>query len=72
MKLIRDTTLKNTCVYIKIMADDYLEISKKIKEKFGEKVANIILFGSYARGDYSEESDIDILIIVKDKKLKMS
>jgi len=72
VKLIRDTTLKNTCVYIKIMADDYLEISKKIKEKFGEKVANIILFGSYARGDYSEESDIDILIIVKDKKLKMS
>ena len=25
----------------------------------------IVLFGSYARGDYKEDSDIDILIIVK-------
>ena len=25
----------------------------------------VILFGSYARGDYTEESDIDIMILVK-------
>ena len=28
----------------------------------------IILFGSYARGDYTEKSDIDLLIIIKDLK----
>ena len=28
----------------------------------------IILFGSYARGDYTEKSDIDLLIIKKDLK----
>jgi uncharacterized protein len=29
----------------------------------GEKLEKVILFGSYARGDYDEESDIDIMVI---------
>ena len=33
------------------------------KEIFSEKLVSVILFGSYARGDFDEESDIDILII---------
>jgi len=33
------------------------------KEIFGEKLKDVILFGSYARGDYDEESDVDILIL---------
>ena len=33
------------------------------KEIFGEKLCDVILFGSYARGDYDEESDIDILLV---------
>jgi predicted nucleotidyltransferase len=32
--------------------------------KEGVKVKNIILFGSRARGDYGEDSDWDLLIIV--------
>jgi predicted nucleotidyltransferase len=32
-----------------------------------EEVIGIILFGSYARGDYDEYSDYDILVIFKDK-----
>jgi predicted nucleotidyltransferase len=31
---------------------------------FGEKLKAVILFGSYARGDFDEESDVDIMIIV--------
>ena len=30
---------------------------------FGDKLHSVILFGSYARGDYDNESDIDIMII---------
>jgi predicted nucleotidyltransferase len=30
---------------------------------FGDKLTDVILYGSYARGDYDEESDVDILII---------
>jgi len=29
----------------------------------GDRVKKIILYGSYARGDYSNESDIDIMIL---------
>ncbi|MBM4140728.1 MAG: nucleotidyltransferase domain-containing protein [Nitrospira sp.] len=37
------------------------KISKRLKEKYlAEKV---ILFGSYARGDATEDSDVDILVI---------
>lgn len=34
------------------------------KDLFGEKFQSVILYGSYARGDYDEESDIDIMIMV--------
>lgn len=45
------------------------EIEKRIRELFGEKVLKIILFGSYARGDYDEESDVDIMVVVDDEDL---
>lgn len=36
---------------------------EKIRDRLGDKVKEIIVFGSYARGDYDEESDIDIMIV---------
>jgi predicted nucleotidyltransferase len=41
------------------------ELKNKILLKFN--VIQIILFGSKARGDYNEDSDIDILVIVSDQ-----
>lgn len=34
-----------------------------VQQIFDDKLNSVILFGSYARGDYDEESDIDILIL---------
>lgn len=31
---------------------------------YGDKLVRVTLFGSYARGDFTEESDIDILVVV--------
>ncbi len=40
-----------------------LEFTSKVKKLLGERVKKIILYGSYARGDYNENSDVDIMIL---------
>lgn len=35
-----------------------------LKEIYGSHIHQIILFGSYARGDFRQDSDIDIMILV--------
>lgn len=44
----------------------------KIFNKFSDKIIDFIVFGSYARGKESPESDLDILIVVsqKDKEIE--
>ena len=43
------------------------EITTKVvqaaKEVFGEKLEQVILYGSYARGDHDDESDVDIMVV---------
>lgn len=46
------------------------EIEKRIRTAFGSKVLKIILYGSYARGDYDSESDVDIFVLVNDNDLR--
>ena len=46
------------------------EILKKLKKEllriYGEQIDSIILYGSQARGDAREDSDIDVLLVFKD------
>ena len=44
--------------------DSLKTVSSEIKSRF-PYVKRILLFGSFAREDYTPESDVDILIIVK-------
>jgi len=37
-----------------------------LKVALGSKIGDIILFGSYSRGDFSEHSDVDLLILAKE------
>lgn len=34
-----------------------------VKEILGKRLTKVILYGSYARGDYADNSDIDIMIL---------
>ena len=45
---------------------------KRIKNLYNDHLVKIILYGSYARGDYKEDSDIDIMILVRcdEKEIK--
>jgi len=31
---------------------------------FGDKLSEVILFGSYARGDFADDSDIDVMVVL--------
>ncbi len=48
-----------------------LPILKQIKERVHRvnPSARIILFGSFARGDYRKDSDIDLLILVDEENI---
>lgn len=47
-------------------------VSVRSKEIFKENLNSVILYGSYARGDFDNESDVDIMIIVNLPKEKLS
>ena len=36
----------------------------EVKNLFGGSLRQVILYGSYARGDYREDSDVDVMILV--------
>ena len=40
------------------------EINEELIKLFGGKIQRIILYGSYARGDFNLESDIDIMVLL--------
>lgn len=39
-------------------------LKEEAQKVLGENLVDIFLFGSYAREDFTEESDVDILIVV--------
>ena len=41
------------------------ELKESLKSLLGESLIRLVLFGSMARGDYDNESDIDVAIIVR-------
>ena len=42
------------------------ELHQTLKVFYGDRLTNLILFGSHARRDATEDSDIDILIVLQD------
>lgn len=48
-------------VMINVLLGQYVEEIRKI---YGKHLKSVILYGSYARGDFRPDSDIDIMILV--------
>lgn len=46
---------------VQMILNKYVSELEKI---YGAYLKSVILYGSYARGDFSEESDIDIMILL--------
>jgi len=47
------------------------EFVRRVLERYRDKIDSIILFGSVARGEAKEDSDIDVLIVVKNEDFKL-
>ena len=47
----------------KVISNILNDFTSKVKLLLGNRIKRIILYGSYARGDYNDNSDIDIMIL---------
>jgi len=45
-------------------------VKSELKTLYGKRLAKLILYCSYARGDHHEGSDIDFLVVLKDEDIK--
>ena len=43
------------------------EVKSRLQEILGDNLVEVILFGSYARGDAREGSDVDVLVVTRRK-----
>jgi len=50
------------------IAEDF---ARHLKAKYGDRIERIILFGSVARGDYREDSDVDLIVVTRDPTLDL-
>jgi predicted nucleotidyltransferase len=47
---------------------EFKEITQKI---YGDRLSKVILYGSQARNEAKEDSDIDLLVVLKDEKISL-
>jgi len=41
------------------------DVESRLRDIFGDKLKRITLYGSYARGDFNDQSDIDIIALIE-------
>jgi predicted nucleotidyltransferase len=46
------------------------ELEQAMTALYGTRLDRIVLYGSYARGDFHAESDIDYLVVLRDEVIK--
>ncbi|MFZ5471577.1 MAG: nucleotidyltransferase domain-containing protein [Myxococcota bacterium] len=42
-----------------------LDFQARVRARFGPRLSDMRIFGSYARGDWGPESDVDVLTVVE-------
>jgi len=47
-------------------------VKQKLKSLFKDNLIALVLFGSQARGDATVESDVDVLVVLKNKQVRQS
>ena len=52
------------------LMNELTRMSEKIAAIYGESLERVILYGSYARGEQTDESDVDVAVLLKGKDSK--
>lgn len=54
------------------ISDIMQDFAKNVRRMLGNSLDSVIVYGSYVRGDYSEFSDVDVMILVSlgDEEIK--
>ena len=47
-----------------LVAEAVREYGRRLRTVFGARVADVVVFGSVARGDAHEDSDVDVLVLL--------
>ncbi len=59
--MCKETQLRDI---VRVMVECYRAV-------YGKDIVDIVLYGSYARGDYREDSDIDMVAVVHGNRLEL-
>ena len=63
---VRSNRLKESEIPFQKGAREALEdFVKLVKKEFSENLSQVLIFGSHARGEATEESDLDLLVVLK-------
>ena len=46
------------------------DFKQAMSHLYGDRLANVILYGSYARGDFHAESDIDLAVVLQTERVE--
>ncbi|QJD80272.1 nucleotidyltransferase domain-containing protein [Spirosoma rhododendri] len=46
------------------------ELKQALTDLYGPRLDRLVLYGSYARGDYHAESDVDFLVVLRDEPVR--
>ena len=63
---VKETSLRER-IYAKVV-----EFTNKIRKTYGDLIKSVLIFGSVARGDMKETSDVDVWVIIDDTATKSS
>ena len=47
------------------------KISDMYRSVYGDQLVRVVLYGSYARGDYADDSDLDVVALVHGDRKKL-
>ncbi|GAB4027918.1 nucleotidyltransferase domain-containing protein [Spirosoma koreense] len=46
------------------------DVKQALTDLYGDRLDRVILYGSYARGDFHAESDVDYMVVLRDDEVR--